>query len=413
MKRLKIILAFSALLFSCKPDNSAYYMDNNPYKKFDSYAEFQTTITDLASINKSATRDSLINLFIDSLRSNQEIPFAKDTSVMFIYYGKAKNVAFTGDFNQWTINDKKYEAKKLRGADLWILEQNFPDDARFDYKVSVNKGELILDPLNNRVQNNILGPNSELRMPYWEVSKYSLEKTDIPKGTLTNTQTILSNETNLDYKINYQVYLPHDYQNQKNLPVIYVTDGHEYANPLLGNMITVLDNMIANNVIKPLIAVFIDPRNPENLEENRSVSEYDCNDRFVDFIIHELVPEIDKSYKTDPQPESRAILGTSYGGRISTYIGVKKSEIFGCIAAQSPVLDENLIREYGKVKKLPIKFYLSCGTFYDVKENSQLLRDVLIYKGYPLEYIEVNESNSWGAWRNQIDIILKHFFKID
>ena len=178
-------------------------------------------------------------------------------------------------------------------------------------------------------------------------------------------------------------------------------------------MITVLDNMIANNVIKPLIAVFIDPRNPENLEENRSVSEYDCNDRFVDFIIHELVPEIDKSYKTDPQPESRAILGTSYGGRISTYIGVKKSEIFGCIAAQSPVLDENLIREYGKVKKLPIKFYLSCGTFYDVKENSQLLRDVLIYKGYPLEYIEVNESNSWGAWRNQIDIILKHFFKID
>jgi len=386
-------------------------MDNNPYKKFDSYAEFKTTIDDLASINKSAIRDSLINLFLDSLKSNQEIPFAKDTSVMFIYYGKAKNVAFTGDFNQWSVGNKKYEAKKLRGTDLWILEQNFPDDARFDYKISVNKSELILDPLNTRVQNNLLGPISELRMPYWEASEYNFEKTGIPKGTLTDVQTILSNETNLDYKINYQVYLPHNYQTQTNIPVIYVTDGHEYSNPLLGNMIAILDNMIADSTLKPLIAVFIDSRNPDNLEENRSVNEYDCNDRFVDFIAHELVPEIDKSYKTEPKPESRAILGTSYGGRISIYIGVKKPEVFGCIAAQSPVLDEELIREYGRVKKLPIKFYLSCGTFYDVKDNTQLLRDVLIYKGYPLEYIEVNESNSWGAWRNQIDIILKHFFK--
>lgn len=413
MKRLNIILVFSVLLFSCKSDNSTYYIDNNPYKKFDSYAEFETTINELASINKTATRDSLINLFLDSLKSNQEIPFAKDTSVMFIYYGKAKNVIFTGDFNQWSVNDKKYEAKKLRGTNLWILEQNFPDDARFDYKISVNKSELIIDPLNNTVQNREPGPYSELRMPYWEAPKYNIEKTNIPKGTLTDVQTILSNETNLDYKVNYQVYLPHNYQTQTNLPVIYVTDGHEYSNPLLGNMITVLDNMIANNIIKPLIAVFIDPRNPENLEENRSVSEYDCNDRFVDFIVHELVPEIDKSYKTNPQADSRAILGVSYGGKISTYIGVKKPEIFGCIAAQSPVLDESLIREYGKNKKLPIKFYLSCGTFYDVKDNTQLLRDVLIYKGYPLEYIEVNESGSWGAWRNQIDIILKYFFRIE
>ncbi len=412
MKRLNIILTCSVLLFSCNSNNnSTQYIKNSPYKKFENIAEFKKTINELVSIKNPFVRDSLIQLFFDSLKSNNEIPFTIDTTVVFAYYGKAKEVAFVGDFNQWSANDKSYSAKKIRGSDLWILECNFPSDARFDYKIVVNKNEWMLDTNNNRIQHGGFGPNSELKMPQWESSKYTAEQSDINKGTVSATQTIISNETNLDYSVNYQVYLPYNYQIQTKLPVIYVTDGHEYMNQKLGNMITVLDNMIADKTIKPLIAVFIDPRNPNNPEENRRLSEYACNDRFVDFITHELVPKIDETYKTDPQAESRTILGTSYGGKIAIYIGVKNSAVFGNIAAQSPALDEDLIREYGKIKKLPLKIYLSCGTFYDNDNNTKLMRDVLIYKGYPIEYITVNESHSWGAWRNQIDIILKYFYK--
>jgi enterochelin esterase family protein len=248
-------------------------------------------------------------------------------------------------------------------------------------------------------------------MPEWQMAENTIERQDIPKGTLSGNIAIKSNETNLDYTVNYRVYLPANYQNVKELPVLYVTDGHEYANSLNGSMITVLDNLIATNRIKPVIAVFIDPRNPENQEENRRLTEYAANDRFTDFLAHELVPEIDKNYKTSQLATDRAILGTSYGAWISTYVGVRKSEIFGLVAAQSPAFNQDLIREYGKVKKLPLKIFMSCGTIFDGEENTRLMRDVLIYKGYPLEYIEVNESHSWGAWRAQIDQILIYFFR--
>ncbi len=411
MARFSIWLFPVLLLVSCMPDKSQYYIENNPYKSFKTYQDFRSTIDDLVSIRNQTVRDSLVQLFRDSLKANQQIPFSIDTLVLFMYFGEAKQVTFVGDFNEWSTENKDFRAKKAGKGNLWILEKSFPADARLDYKIVINDKDWILDPDNVHVQHSGFGPNSELRMPLWQYPVNTIEQPEIQKGSLSEALAIRSNETNLDYLINYRVYTPANYQNLNDLPVIYVTDGHEYANQLNGSLITVLDNLISANRTQPVIAVFIDPRNPENPSENRRLNEYAANDRFVDFLAHELVPEIDKNYKTSKLATARAILGASYGGWISTYVGVRKPDVFGLVAAQSPAFNQDLIREYGKQKMLPLRIFMSCGTLFDGSENTRLMRDVLIYKGYPLEYIEVNESHSWGAWRAQIDKMLLFFFR--
>jgi enterochelin esterase family protein len=107
-------------------------------------------------------------------------------------------------------------------------------------------GNWILDPDNELKQMAGVGGgsyNSELRMPAYVVDTIGNLRTNIPKGSLSNAYSLQSHS--MDYELNYQVYVPRNYENLDNLPSLYVTDGHEYSRPELGNMITILDNLIA------------------------------------------------------------------------------------------------------------------------------------------------------------------------
>jgi len=115
-----------------------------------------------------------------------------------------------------------------------------------------------------------------------------------------------------------------------------VKDGQEYANDRLGSMVIVLDNLIFLKKVEPVLAVFIDPRDPQNLQDNRRESEYTVSPSFADFVVKELVPKIDSTYKTIPSQDERCILGTSLGGINSASFRAEKTTAFHLIACQSP-----------------------------------------------------------------------------
>lgn len=52
-------------------------------------------------------------------------------------------------------------------------------------------------------------------------------------------------------------------------------------------------------------------RDWQNLQNNRRESEYTENPSFADFVVKELVPKIDSTYKTIPSPDERYILGVN------------------------------------------------------------------------------------------------------
>ncbi len=403
-------LIFLMLFFtSCTYEFDEKYRINNPYQDFKTVSDFQTTLQEISKIQNQKLRDSVVSILWDSLVANRSIPFVRDTNVVFIYRGSASTVHFTGDFSQWKIL-RDFEAKKLKSTNLWILSAAFPITARLDYKIVIDKTRWILDSANIYVQNTGFNSNSELRMPLWQPSAWGFPDTAVGKGNITEPRIFKS--VNLGYDVSYFVYLPVNFLASNQSTIIYITDGQEYSDPKLGNVPTLLNNLIGHQMIKPTVAVFIDPRNPSNIEENRRRSEYSGNKNYIAFLADEFVAHVEKELNLTIAPENRAILGTSLGGWASLYAGLLRSEVFNLVAAQSPAIQEDLIRQYAKAEKLSLRFFISCGTFFDGAENTKLLRDVLIFKGYSIDFIEVQEGHSWGAWRNQIDAILKSFFPL-
>ncbi|MCX8492575.1 MAG: alpha/beta hydrolase-fold protein [Cyclobacteriaceae bacterium] len=290
------------------------------------YSVFTTTLHSL--------KDSVQ---FDFFKKNNAIPFVVEDSVAFIFYGKATSVAWMGDFNGWGY-DKTFISTRvnIKNSSIWILKAKFPKNARLDYKILIDGNSWMLDPANPHQQWSGVGggsPNSELRMPEWKESAEQQVK-QVEHGTIKSD--ILINSKILNYQVTYSIYLPTGFQKLGKLPVIYVTDGYEYLHPQLGNMTTVLDNLIAEKKIKPIAAVFVDHREPINRSNNRRMNELAMSSQYLDFFTDELMPEIEANFPISKQANQRGIMGTSMGGLTATYFAFTKPGIFGLVGIQSP-----------------------------------------------------------------------------
>ncbi|OQX95854.1 hypothetical protein B6I21_03265 [candidate division KSB1 bacterium 4572_119] len=376
---------------------------------YGSLHQFNGTLDSLANIEEASIRDSVINIFWNELKNDQKIPFVIDDSVAFLYKGSANSVSWAGDFSGWNPSVTAYKGKKVGLTNIWRVVASFPINARLDYKIVVNNN-WILDPANPHQQWSGFGPNSELRMPEWIIPIETIRRPDVPRGSFSSNINIYS--VPLAYSTNYRVYTPAGYDSLQNLPVVYVTDGHEYADDRLGSMLIVLDNLIADNLIEPVVVVFIDPRQPSNLSNNRRAEQYTMNENFASFVADELVPQIDANYKTNPNPEKRAILGTSLGGINSAYFGITRPDKFRCIAIQSPAFHHKpqIYSLYSDSTTLPLSVFMSTGVIHDTESAARQMKQIMENKEYPLKYIEVNEGHSWGNWRALLDDMLIYFF---
>lgn len=404
MRTLLIIMSFTALI-SC---NKAEDNDNDPqpdYRAFTSFADFTSTINRLATDSDK----SKIDVFWDSLVENHQVPFIFEDSVAFLYKGQATSVQWAGDFNGWDPGVTGYTGTLL-GNGIWLAKQSFPKDARLDYKLVIDGYNWITDSNNPYVQYSGFGPNSELRMPEFVYPEETILISGAPRGTLSSNITINSDPVNLGYKVQYRVYTPYNYEHLSNLPVIYVTDGPEYFDDRLGAFRIVLDNIIHQQKIEPVIAVFIDARDPDNLSSNRRMTEYAGNIKYANFVADELVPVIDAEYKTNQSPDKRAILGTSMGGWNAGYFGLKRSDTFHLIGIHSPAFDNAVIDGYNQSPLLPLRIFMSTGVIHDTQVRARQMRDILLSKQYQLNYIEVNQGHSWGNWKGLTEEPLVYFF---
>ena len=271
---------------------------------YDSFEAFKDSLITVAEISDASERETRIAALWDSLRTYSQIPYAQGDRVAFLYRGTASSISFPGDHNGWDIVESS--AIRIGESDVWMREEILPDDARVDYKIVRNGNEWILDPDNSKTQLGGFGPNSELRMPAYEPSPWVERRDGVEQGAYSRNLSIASDA--LGYTVTYRVYTPpgYDVNQLSNLPTIYVTDGHEYADDLMGSMRIVLDNLIAEQAIEPIIAVFIDPRVNG---ENRRNQQYRENPAFASFVVGELVPRVDSTFRTNPDRLARGYIG--------------------------------------------------------------------------------------------------------
>lgn len=339
-----------------------------------------------------------------------------EDSVAFLYRGEATSVSWIGDFNQWGYkSDFNSKGKRIPNTDIWILKASFPKDARLDYKIVINDQTWVLDPENPSYQWSGVGggsPNSELRMPEWKedpVTMYPIE--EAKKGKLK--KDLLFNSKALGYQITYSVYVPFGYDTAENFPTVYVTDGYEYMHERLGNMVTVLDNLIHLKRIKPVVAVFIDHREPINRGNNRRMQELAMNEKYLSFLTTELIPLIEKDYSVAKDASQRAILGNSMGGLSAAYFAFSRPDVFGLAGIQSPAFwfRPEIYKFCDNPENPPVKMFMTTGVIYDAEEGARKMKAILDKNTCTYQYKEVNQGHSWGNSRDLIDDILVYFFQ--
>ncbi|MCP4571725.1 MAG: hypothetical protein GY838_05180 [bacterium] len=377
-------------------------IDPLPWNSYSGMKSRLMEIVDLADANE---RDRLLDAYADSLRVHGQFPFVAADSVAFFYRGTADPVAFAGDFNGW--DPAQGPATRLGDTDLWVREEVFPLDSRLDYKIVLNGANWILDPENPRLQRGGYGDNSVLPMPDYVPSPYVVRQTGVEQGSMVSASLA---STNLGYTVDYQVYLPARYPRSGDLPVMYVTDGHEYADDAMGSMVIVLDNLIDAGLIPPIMAVFVDPRVGGT---NLRGEQYVLNQDFVDFVADELVPVIDGTYATSTSRLNRGILGTSLGGLNSAWFALQAHEEFYRIGIQSPAFwlqDEAILDQFDDATPLDVDIFMTWGTFHDMGDVTERFRAILDAKGYQYSHRIVNEGHSWGNWRALLDDILIGFW---
>ncbi|NNF57029.1 MAG: hypothetical protein HKN04_02200, partial [Rhodothermaceae bacterium] len=372
---------------------------------FASTRAFLDSLTVLGAIADETEREAAFDALWTDLGAADQIPFALGDSAVFLYRGSASTpTSVAGDLNGW--NPTAGTMTRVGLSRVWHRVYSFASEARLDYKLVVGSN-WILDPENPHQQWSGFGPNSELRMPAWVFPDETVRGPGVPEGAFSDNLVIES--THLGYPVHYRVYTPADYDTLSELPVLYVTDGHEYSDDRLGAARIVLDNLIDDGRAAPAIAVFVDPRAVGNPSNNQRSEQYVQNPDFAAFIAEELVPAIDAAYRTQPDRDHRAILGTSLGGLFSAYLGLLYPDVFNRLAIQSPAFWVSESPDwwtgpsiYAMMADAPdgeFVIHMSTGTINDTEDGARQMRDVMEENGHALTYREVPEGHSWGNWR--------------
>jgi len=415
INRIKHIIRFSlrriffvplglALIQSCTiaPDTQVtelYLTDDFSVRRTDP-VQLTGTFSDFISSVYQAPADqkqALVDSFLQWADSATGIPYIEDTTAYFIYLnGSSPEVDVAGDFSGWEPTHQSFNY--LSGTNLYYAGYHFESDARLDYKLIVN-GNWILDPLNPHTCSGGYGPNSELSMPAYQQPP-EIESYSIPHGTMSSTS--FSDSTQGRTRL-VQVYTPPGYaEGSLNYRSIYFHDGSEQMN--LGFARNVLDYLIAEALIPPVIAIFVDPTNRND--------EYSYDYDFMAMFVNELVPWIDGQYRTMPDAEYRAIAGVSLGGLTSLLFTIQHADVFGNCGAFSPaVWIGDLLEQVEASPLLPVKIYMDAGTYEPSIYNSAgALQEILENDQWNLQWSQWHEGHSWGAWRAHLDDALTYFW---
>jgi predicted alpha/beta superfamily hydrolase len=219
-----------------------------------------------------------------------------------------------------------------------------------------------------------------------------------------------------------QIYLPPGHNLESSYPVIFFNDGQNLfidSTSFAGewHIDEILDSLIANDQIEPLIVVgiynspfraeeylpYFDPRLLEwlNLEKWDSAKV----DSYSDLVLNKIKPQIESQYSASSNRENVAILGSSLGAINAFWIGVENREQFGFVGAISPstwVANGAVIDDLRSKDLAGLKIWIDQGS-EEYDEKTLKLAHVLNNKEYVrygenLWYYEVKNAKHNEYW---------------
>lgn len=332
----------------------------------------------------------------------------KDGSAIFLYVGDGNetDVKLLGDFLPRSYQDFYWDPMGVpmlpivEGAPVYFKKLKFEPNARFDYRFRVND-EGIIDPLNNTTIYSGVGDGeaSVITMPEYEIAQETISRPNVSQGKLEIVEKDWA-----DHKV--RIYLPANYDPSQSYPVVYTADGSAWEE-IIG-LPTILDNLISDGTITPVIAVMIDTA------PNRR-SWYYYNPEYLNYL-QKAIEYVDSHYATFSSPDKRVHIGSSAGGRTAYYTALERPDLILNLGLFSPSFSgsPSFFEPYFSGAKRPnkkIRIWMCAGTYEQVLYQDALIMERYFKKvGLSTTTNYSHEGHSFGNWRNQASAMLKHYF---
>lgn len=238
----------------------------------------------------------------------------------------------------------------------------------------------------------------------------------------------------IDENHDFIVYVPQAFNDDKSrfFPVLFLHDGQNLFDPetsfIKGNYWRVgetADAMIAAGEVEPLVIVGIYNKGKKRIDEYTPVEDRRLGggkaDAYGQMVVEELRPFVAQHYRTLEGAENCGMGGSSLGGLITLYLGMRSPNVFGKLAVLSPSVwwrDRVILGFIEKLRRnTGQKIWLDIGT----KEGKRALQDVralkrlLIKKGWrigkDLDYHEIEGAqHTEYAWAERVAPLLKFLF---
>jgi len=238
----------------------------------------------------------------------------------------------------------------------------------------------------------------------------------------------------------FAVYLPPDYEtSERSYPVLYLLHGmgdDQTGWIQFGEILRIADKAILDGIATPMIVIMPDA-NTEKVGYFNTI-EGDWN--YENFFFEELIPYVEKKYRTKSEKRFRAIAGLSMGGGGSFMYAMHRSELFSSACPlsayagplsiedfkfqlqrmNSKIIDEAKIKTYfenhnavslienTEVEKLKsVRWFIDCGDDDFLYEGNSLVHIAMRKKDIPHEYRVRNGAHNWTYWRESLPEVLK------
>ena len=207
---------------------------------------------------------------------------------------------------------------------------------------------------------------------YAQIKPIEVSKEPFSIGeTLTFNSEILEEERTLN------IYLPHNFSEEKEYPVIYLLDGSADEDFIHIAGLVQFGSFSWINMIPETIVVGI-----ANVSRNRDFTypstdkayvkkypETGHSEQFIEFIEKELQPLVEKQY---PVTSEKTLIGQSLGGLLATEILFKKPDLFKNYIIVSPSLwydYKSLLKQAPKPYDTEKSIYIAVGEEGNIMKN--------------------------------------------
>lgn len=361
-----------------------------------------------------------------------------DSSVTFrVYAPKASEVLLIGNVNrnisQLGEDGKMHKVQFTRMFNqdgIWSVTLDSLKPDLYTYKFLIDGVETV-DPRNAHVVRDVNNVSNMLFVSGGDVDNYMPR--NVAHGNLV-TDWYRSSFNGLERRIS--VYLPSGYATSgKKYPVLYLQHGmggDETSWTELGRAVEILDNMIADGKVKPMIVVMSNgnvAREAVPGKDSHALAQPDfylphTADGEFEKQFPDIVKYIDGKYRTLKDKRSRAMAGLSMGGLHSLFTSANYPELFGAVglfsAAVDPIrYDESKISEIyfdrnAKVKRqfadnAPL-YYIAIGTDDFLYDSNKKFRAFLDAEKIPYIYNETDGGHEWSNWRHYLMDFLPRLF---